>query len=70
MYLSMAMESGGRIDFVFPKKAFAKYGIPTSSARRYIPELREAGFISYDSGWNIRKDNKYKFSFAWKTDKT
>lgn len=66
LYLCMAMESGGRRAFLFPQAAAKKYGIPPSSLRRHIGELKEKGFISVHSMKNLRKPNRYEFNLEWK----
>ena len=67
MYFCMAMESGGRREFIFPQRAAKKYGIPPASMRRYIDELVESGYIEKQSMANLRQPNEYKFSPLWKT---
>lgn len=68
LYLCMALESGGRRDFIFPASAGKKYGIPPRSLNRYIAELEGAGFISKSSGWNTRTPNEYEFCLGWKLE--
>ena len=67
LHLCMSMEAGGKRDFQFPQRAFKKYGIATSSARRYIKELEKQGFITCSSGKCVRQPNNYSFSFMWKS---
>ncbi len=67
LYLSMCLESGGHRTFVFPLSSAKKYGVPSSSFRRYIDELEAAGFIEVFSNANLRKKNDYTFSLSWKT---
>ena len=67
LYLTMALESGGRKDFIFPLKAATKYGFNSSSFRRYIDELEKSGFIIRTSLANLRKPNEYSFSSEWKS---
>ena len=66
MYLCMALESGGRMDFTFPQATAKKYGFPPASMRRYIKELQEKHFISVQSMANLRQPNEYSFSLVWK----
>ena len=66
LYLCMALESGGKREFQFPQRAAKKYGIASSSLRRYIDELIRYGFIDRDSGWTTREANNYTFSLKWK----
>lgn len=68
LYLCMAMESGGRREFVFPRTAAKKYGIPPRSLLRYVAELTDAGFIDKTSLKNLRQPNEYQFSFRWKEE--
>lgn len=67
LYLAMAMEAGGKREFQFTKGCAAnKYGIPSSSFRRGVDELSQAGFITISSGQLTREPNIYRFSFGWK----
>ena len=66
LYMCMAMESGGHWDFKFPLKAAKKYGIASTSLRRYIKELERGGFITVRSNKNLRIANDYRFSVEWK----
>lgn len=68
LYLCMAMESGGRRTFLLPRTAAKKYGVPSTSLRRYIRQLADGGFIKVTSYKNLRKPNVYEFSSAWRTD--
>lgn len=74
LYLCMMMEAGGNKSFTLPQSAAKKYGVPSSSLRRYIDELVAAGFIIRRSMANLRKPNEYVFSVSWKlpggSDKT
>ena len=66
LYLCMSMESGGKREFIFPASAFEKYGVAVSSARRYIEELADGGFIVVkSSGKCTRTANIYEFCFNW-----
>ena len=67
LYLCMAMESGGRRTFLLPRMAAKKYGVPSTSLRRYISQLADGGFIKVSSNKNLRKPNVYAFSSAWRT---
>ena len=69
LYLYAALESGGRIEFLFPQKTASKYGIAPRSLRRHLDELIEAGFIEKTSLKNLRQPNEYVFSFHWKESK-
>ena len=63
----MAMESGGRPEFVFPLSAAKKYGISENTLRRGIKELIANGFIDMtSSGKTTREANYYAFSYRWK----
>lgn len=66
-YLCMAMESGGKREFVFPLAAAKKYGIGHMSLRRWVDELVKGGFITVRSGACVRAPNIYTFSFDWKS---
>lgn len=62
----MAMESGGRRQFVFPLTAAKKYGIKRASFWRHVQELVDANFIIRHSMANLRQANEYEFSLLWK----
>ena len=66
LYFCMAMESGGRRQFIFPQSAAKKYGITPSSLRRHVKELEDAGFLIVHSLQNLRLPNEYEFSLRWK----
>lgn len=66
LYFCMAMESGGRREFQFPQSAAEKYGIASTSLRRYISELRNSRFILVHSGKIQRQPNHYEFTVSWK----
>jgi len=66
-YLCMAMESAGKIEYIFPRSAARKFGISDSSAERYIKELIRKGYITLkSSGRTVRQPNVYRFCFDWK----
>lgn len=69
-YLCMAMESGGKRDFVFTHTTAKKYGIPPRTLDRHIKELADKKFISVSSGKNTRTANEFEFLFAWKYEET
>lgn len=69
LYLCMALESGGRREFIFPRTAAKKYGVKPRSLLRYIDELSDAGFIDKTSLRNLRQPNEYSFSFRWKEER-
>lgn len=66
LYLCMAMEAGGRRDFLFPQAAARKYGFAPRSFWGYVRELEEHGFLLCRSMRSIRRPNEYCFSFVWK----
>jgi len=66
LYFCMAMESGGKRQFIFPQSAAKKYGITPSSLRRHVKELEEGGFLVVHSMQNLRIPNEYEFSLCWK----
>ena len=67
VYQCMAMESGGKREFVFPLSTAKKYGIAKNSLWRNIVELQNAGFINIQSSASIRQPNLYSFAFEWKS---
>lgn len=66
VYLCMCATAKKSAEFIFPKETAARYGITESALRRASEQLEDAGFIKIESGWNMRRPNKYKFSRAWK----
>ena len=66
LYFCMAMESGGRNNFILPQKDAKKYGIAPSSLRKHINELEAAHFIRVYSGKPTREPNRYEFCLSWK----
>jgi len=66
LYFCMAMESGGKRQFIFPQSAAKKYGITPSSLRRHVKELEEAGLLKVYSMQTLRLPNEYEFSLRWK----
>ena len=67
LYLCMAMESGGRREFTFPKTDMSKYGLSRSTAVTGVNALIEAGFIKKAySGKITREPNGYEFCLEWK----
>lgn len=66
LYLCMAMEAGGRRDFLFPQAAAKKYGFAPRTFWEYVRELEEHRFILCRSMRNLRRPNEYRFSFVWK----
>lgn len=66
LYFCMAMESGGRKDFILPQKDAKKYGIAPSSLRKHINELEAACFIRVYSRKPTREPNRYEFCLSWK----
>lgn len=69
LYLCMALESGGRREFIFPLTSAKKYGIKRASFWRHVQELTDAGFIVRKSMANLRQPNEYAFNFSWKENK-
>lgn len=67
LYLAMCAEAK-RNDFCeFTEHTATKYGIPRTSLRRNMQELKDHGFIKYDSAKTTRTKNVYHFSKEWKT---
>ncbi len=64
LYLCMAMESGGRREFIFPLSAAKKYGISSTCLRRQIGELKSEGFLCVDCMKSLRIPNVYRFCSA------
>jgi len=66
VYTYMKLESGGGMEFKFPKSKWKKFISPEGfqSAKK---ELCEKGFIEVvASNANLRKPSVYRFSTAWK----
>lgn len=52
--------------FTFPEAHFETYGIPRNSARRWLRELIDAGFIEViERNGHRRKVNVYAFTDKW-----
>lgn len=66
LYLCMAMESGGRQTFRFPRTTALKYGITPSSLARYVTKLEEKGFLQVYSRKRLRQPNDYLFTLSWR----
>ncbi len=66
LYVCMAAESKGEREFTFPLSAAKSYGITKNSLTRHVEELKRAGFITVNSGANVRAPNIYTFSFSWR----
>lgn len=62
LYLCMAMESGGRRDFLFPLSSAKKYGISSTCLRRRINELKQAEFLRVECMKSLRVPNIYHFA--------
>ena len=66
LYILAANEAAGSRDFQFPALKMKALGIKERSARKYIKELVDAGFIELvRSGRNTRTPNDHRFSFHW-----
>ena len=68
LYLCMAMEAAGRIEFMLTLSTAKKLGFSQASFRRYVAELAEKGFISINSGRTTREPNIYRFILRWKLE--
>lgn len=67
-YQCMVLEAKGKANFQFPRRTAEKYGIPSSTLRRTIDALVNAGFISIvANGRSTRTPSDYRFSVRWKT---
>lgn len=67
-YIAMLSEARGKRDFIFPRAAAERYGIPSTSLVRHVRELQDAGFIELSSsGKATREPNFYRFSLSWKS---
>lgn len=66
LYILAANEAAGSRDFQFPALKMKALGIKERTARKYIKELVDAGFIELvRSGRNTRTPNDHCFSFHW-----
>ena len=66
LYILAANEAAGSRDFQFPALKMKALGIKERTARKYIKELVDAGFIELvRSGRNTRTPNDHRFSFHW-----
>ncbi len=64
----MAMECGGKREFVFTHGAGKKYGIASTSYDRYVKELKKRGFIEQVENPDMTQysPGNYRFIFDWK----
>ena len=66
LYILAANEAAGSRDFQFPALKMKALGIKERTARKYIKELIDDGFVELvRSGRNTRTPNDYRFSFYW-----
>lgn len=71
LYLAMALESGGKREFFFPRSTAKKHGFAETSFSRYVKELTEKKFIEVVfSGRFSHEKNLYRFSLDWKKKET
>lgn len=68
LFLSMAMEAGGKRELIFKHSSAKKYGISPSSYDRFLKELKDAGFIEKIEDENLAQyaPGRYRFVFDWK----
>lgn len=68
LYLSMALEAGGKRTFTFKHSSAKKYGVPPSSYDRFLKELKDGGFIEKIEDENMAQyaPGQYRFVFDWK----
>ena len=66
LYLSLAMESGGRKETILSRANAKKYGISAATYSRSIKQLSAAGFIQIDETRGRYESNKFTFSTEWK----
>lgn len=66
IYVYMLLESGGKMEFIFPQKKWSKLS-SKDAFQRAKTELIQKGFISLkQNNANLRKPNIYAFSEKWK----
>ena len=66
LYISLAMESGGKRDVILSRSNAKKYGIAASTYSRAIKELSETGFIKVDLKRGRYEANRFEFISDWK----
>lgn len=70
VYIYMLLESGGKMEFEFPRNKYSKIS-GNNAYQRAKDELINAGFIKQkQSNKNLRKPNVYEFSDEWKRYET
>ena len=66
IYVYMLLESGGKLEFTFPRSKYSKIAGHTVF-QRAKSELIDKGFIKEkQNNANLRKENIYEFSDSWK----
>jgi hypothetical protein len=66
VYMHMMNASGGTIEFEMPHRAYKGF-ISKPSFIKAVDDLVRAGFIEVvQSGFNLRKPSRYRFSRAWR----
>lgn len=68
LYFCMAMESGGKMEFVFTQSVAKKYRISPSSFKRNASDLVRRGFVERvrspaQERW---EESRFRFRFDWK----
>lgn len=68
LYLSMAMESGGKREFTFKHSSAKKFGISSTSYDRFLKELKDSKFIEKIEDESLAQyaPGRYRFVFGWK----
>ncbi len=66
VYTYMKLESGGKVEFIFPRSKWKKF-ISPGGFQTAKKELCKSGLIQVvQSNANLRKPNVYRFTTVWK----
>lgn len=68
LYLSMAVEAGGKREFTFKHSSAKKYGVSSTSYDRFLKELKDGKFIEKVDDESLAQyaPGRYRFVFDWK----
>lgn len=68
LFLSMAMEAGGKREFTFKHSSAKKYGISSTSYDRFLKELKDGKFIEKVEDESLAQyaPGRYRFLLGWK----
>ena len=69
LYMGMALKAGGKFDTTFCQADMKRAGFDVKSARRWMQDLVEGGFVEVAENWkHAGRKNVYRFSLAWRQE--